>query len=46
MTRIGPVAACLEPDRVDRGIHFGDAEDLLDLLSRVALRHVDALEAE
>ena len=40
------MAARLESDRVDGGVDLGHAEDLLDLILRVALRDVDRLAAE
>jgi hypothetical protein len=41
-----PRTARLEADRVDRGVDLGDAEDLLDLVLRIALGDVDRLAAE
>ena len=40
------VAAGLEADRVDTAVDLGYAEDLVDLLRRVALREVDGLASE
>ena len=40
------MAARLEADGVDGGVDLGHAEDLLDLVLRVALREVDGLAAE
>src|SRR5450759_3110428 len=43
---IGAVALRLEADGIDRAVHLGYPEDLLDLILGVALRHVDGLAAE
>jgi hypothetical protein len=39
---VGTVAAGLEADRVDRRVDLGDAEDLLDLVFRIAFADVGA----
>ena len=46
MVGVGAVAAGLEADGVDGGVDLGHAEDLLDLVLRVALGDVDRLAAE
>ena len=40
------VPSSLEADRVDSAVDLGHTEDLLDLILRVALRHIDRLAAE
>ena len=40
------MAARLEPHRINAAIDLRDAEDLLDLVRRAALGHVDGLAAE
>src|SRR3712207_4012738 len=44
--RVLAVAPGLEADRVDAAVHLGLAQDLRDLVLRVALRDVDGLAAE
>ena len=44
--RVRTVTAGLEAHGVDAAVDLGHAQDLLDLLGRVALRHVDGLAAE